>query len=403
MSSIDPVSGSFTGIVSVGTDEARSVALWELGLAKVIGRDSDGSIALSPPVSGAAALAEGLRGLLWSLSAWGTVPVHTLRIVHGCRPLARLLTSANPAGSAREVESPETTVSRATTDTEAVLSTLGDLGEIGDVAEVSGGWWLPGTCRLVTLSDERDLLIGGPPTQWWPPEWRGSLELTGLGRLLTWGSVDRASAAMALPGETFEEWSRGSTAPVDVEARGILASAELAEAELDDRIVDAYAPAIARPRCPQGFRWQGVTGNLPPGRYMLRRATARGRSVVIGSVAAGRVTAVSEPLARPTEVRRLQYGLDALAGRPTEATIRSGGARLGRVILESALPGAELRLLTALGRLVPNSSGRYYPQVWEVATSALMTLRHRLRALGIDVREEPDSAPGGRGPGGSGE
>jgi hypothetical protein len=98
--------------------------------------------------------------------------------------------------------------------------------------------------------------------------------------------------------------------------------------------------------------------------------------------------ALSEPLAGTLEVRRLQYGIDVLEGRPTMARVTlAPGAPSVRLELRSTLPGGELRLLIAVGRLVSNATGRYYPRVWEVPVGLAVMIRRRLAQLGIQVLE----------------
>ena len=92
---------------------------------------------------------------------------------------------------------------------------------------------------------------------------------------------------------------------------------------------------------------------------------------------------VSAPL-QGGDQRRLMYYLDQLAQAPTQARM---GPQQDRtlLVLSSELPPAELKLLSALGTLQPNDTGKYYPRRWLLRSADAELVRQGLENLGITL------------------
>ena len=388
-SSGTPLASAVERGVTAGPDDAAALAVWSLGFPVQLSRTPDQTLELTPSVPTPAAIAEAIRATLWAyagVQARGAVrPVHTSALLHALRPVARLLTAADLPGPAEEAATIPM-VAAEDPSSDPIRLTLDDLAEVGDVATLGGGWWLPAPCRVVPLADGRTLLLGGPPIASWPAAWRHALELGPLVRALRWEAAGPPPTLTALPVESLAEWMRGASRSVVDETREVLEKTPLALADLGERRVEAYVPARGSIDMPQALRWYPVSRAVPDGRTLLRIDSRGGRSTAVGEVCEGRVTAVSVPLAPPVDTRRLQYGLDLLAGCSTRAelTVDAGGAT-ATLVLRSTVPSGELRLLTALGRLLPNSTGRYYPRRWQVPAGAVATIRPALRGLGITL------------------
>jgi hypothetical protein len=146
---------------------------------------------------------------------------------------------------------------------------------------------------------------------------------------------------------------------------------------------DVYAPDTQADAA-QYFRWIRVDAlRAMPGNLVLCRSAARPRSYWFGQireVRSQRVLAGESPI-RSEDVRRLMYGLDLLAGRPTYATLEEGRAG-SELTLRSWLPSAERRLVLALA--TPYGSERL-PWRCTIDNKFLADILAALGALGVRV------------------
>lgn len=321
-----------------------------------------------------------------------------------------------------------------------VRHTLDDLALLGDVRRLDRGFWIPAPERVVPLDGspaaEHFVLLGGRPSHLLPESIRRAIVPGGLARAVR---VDRwteapglAAAVAALPRQPRATWTGGPREALGAWTDGVFADTALApfeSAALEaDLQVEAYAPAqaveaargrgvggsagrsagrgAARPNRPsQYFRWV-PTARVPDGTYPVRYVVPHGRRFGLAEVAGGRVVAIGEPALGWGDFRRLLYGIDARLGLPTRVLVERGqgrDARLGpwakvvgggavfRLRLTSPLPGPELRLCTALGRLLLPASDRYYPQVWEVPSGVAADVLIAVRRLGVELVDAGES------------
>lgn len=391
-----PLQGLLTERLWLEAADAAAVSRWGLGFPVRVVADADGRVATAPPVGDASVRAELLRAALWRLSHGGRAPVYIMRLLNAVRTPLRVLAAGapRPAVPARQVPANDVEVA-ADTDRagETVLrDTLEDLMLLGDVAGVPGGYWLPAPGRVVPLAGGGYLLIGGHPTWLLPERLRRVVAPQGLVRLLPAGADEAAPELAELPVQADESWRHRPPGPIGAWAVATLDGAAVLPFEDVSVTFECYATALAVAECArrggrppdQYHRWRPVTAAIPDGRYVLKYASAMGRRYAVGDVVRGRVVAVGQPVLGAGDWRRLLYGLDAAARCPTHVEARRARDGTLGLTLRSALPGAEARLLTAVGRLAPGAAGQYYPQEWTVPVTAVADVLIALtRDLGV--------------------
>lgn len=359
-------------------------------------------IVLAPEVPLASALAEGIRAALWVLSREGTEAVFVTRLLNAVRPVAIALRARlrgvhqgrpGAAGAGDPVDPPAQDVG------EMIRDTLHELEVLGDVVSLPRGYWLPAPPRVVPLvppgaGDEPvHVLLGGAPTHLLPDGLRAAIAPGGLARVLRFDEHGGSDLLAGYSVQPDASWRSRPNDPIDVWAQAVLTDTTLEPFEDPTVAFEAYAPAVviaARRRSgsvqrvpSQYFRWTGAA-QVPDGRYVVRHEVAFGRRYALAEIRRTRVCALGEPALGGGDWRRLFYGIDALEEEPTEAIVRaSKGTAPYHLTMSGFLPGPELRLFTALGRLNLPQGDRYLPQTWEIAAhavaEALMALRNDLR------------------------
>jgi hypothetical protein len=142
-----------------------------------------------------------------------------------------------------------------------------------------------------------------------------------------------------------------------------------------------YAPELFHAQTPQALRWTELPDKLS-GAYLCRHELPFGlRRHYAGQIEKGKLMRIK--LMQVSDLRRLQYGLDLLAGKPVGVEEVSRGGE-SAVILKSELPKPEQRLFGALGRLT-FADENYYPRTWHFPACYAPEVRSRLSALGIRV------------------
>jgi hypothetical protein len=195
---------------------------------------------------------------------------------------------------------------------------------------------------------------------------------------------DAVTLALDLPSEGYESWV--GAAPQDLRAwtRSVLEGPyEPFTEENDSRQFSFYTPKEARAGALQAKRWRDRPDKLS-GRFLARRDLAFGpRQYRAAEVVDGRLTRVMLPRLGDGDLRRLMYGLDALAGNPVLVEVEQTSKGLV-VILGSEVPRPERRLFAALGTLsVPPE--KYYPRTWLFPTEYAAQITHRLSELEVSL------------------
>lgn len=297
-----------------------------------------------------------LRSCLWALSG-GTTPVHVLRLLNLATSLEYAEMDVRPR----------------------IRETLEELADAGDVVELANGRWLPAPTREVRLetSDDVRLVIGGVPTSLLPSDISSKLENNGVYRR-TRG--DFVAKQLSLPGESRESWMGES--PDDL--RGWTKASFEGRFEAcreEGRYFFFYAPELYHASTPQALRWTERPDKLS-GRYLCRHDLPFGlRRYYAGEIIAGKLTRILA--LRVSDLRRVMYGLDLLAGKAVTVEETRRGDGIG-IVLKSELPKPERRLFAALGMLTFRDEN-YYPRTWHFPGRYAAEVRSRLDALGIQV------------------
>lgn len=328
-------------------------------------------------------LAAALRAAIWAESNAGATPVHTTRVLNHAEQLAR---PAHRWPDERSLGNPAAASTRLRVTLDTVLD---DLADHGDLARLPRGYWLPAPLRIV-LPEQlgHALLIGGMPTPFLPDDERARIDHRGPSRLVRLPMTDWACA---LPEQPEDAWLRRPVGqkPLSGWASAVLDDASLGlpgTALVGDQ-VQLYRPDRAGTGATQHARWSSPGGSTTrePRRFLARRQTRAGREYQIVSVQDGKVLEIGD-LPASVEVRRLLYGLDAAAGRPTIITQLRAARTVGYEI-RSELPAAERRLLRALGgELTVPANGDYYPRCWTVHQDLAPRVERSLRDLGVKVQ-----------------
>jgi hypothetical protein len=371
-------------VLSVGDAEATTLARAGLGLPPMAPRSSGGP---GPPpqtdvLDQMTVWAAALRAALWAQTNGGAAPVHTTRLLNQARQLAE------PAlGTTHRLHLADDGPSCAEHRRVTLRNVLDEIHALGDVAGLPGGYWLPAPTRLVPLQRVTCcLLVGGLPTTWLPPEVRQGLEHAGPSRLR---GTHQGASSSGLPVQSEAAWLRAPDTDVARWARQVLHDMplDLPSGDLMDQGVELYRPDRARPAEWQHSRWRRLEpgGLVSQGRFLGRMATRAGRRYLVLALAGRRILQAASLPAETLDLRRLLYGLDALASRPTRVTRHAASVSVGYE-LRSELPSVELRLLRALGgTLTVPPDGDYYPRCWTVRSGLAPRIDHALANLGVDI------------------
>jgi len=344
---------------SITARQARIAILQTLGIGDI----SDQGIVIE-------LCAEALRTALWSVWSATQKPVYTTRLLNIAeRILAPWMVSD---------DAPESGELRNTLD-----ELLQEMELIGDIAALPGGYWTPAPLRVVRfIHIHRWLLLGGYPSRLLSQEANAAIEHTGVARLLKC-----APMMVGLEGDELPELEWRSVPEGDLVewSKTVLEQSPLAP--VGELQAEIYAPALAERGAFQYHRWRPLPQGLPNGRYLARTALRYGAlTCFIVEIQHGRIVAAGPPRLGDGDVRRLQYGLDLLAGNPVQVIVTKSHNDW-HFKVHSALPRAEHRLLLAIGRDISNSE-RYYPRWWKVPAQYAAQVQQALQGLGILLKDE---------------
>ena len=328
---------------------------------------------------------EVIRATLWALSIEpGPEEMHPVYISKVLNSVKRQIEWINQTHSPNDMddEDDEDTI------TQLLRQAVDELETIGDIASLPGGYWLPAPLRCIDLREsKRWLLVGGAPTRYLPESVRESLEFSGTARLL---ARDPSTIGLLIPNQTKEVWCRLPTTPVDVWAKEFLEKAKLKPFFANELNYKFYVPGIPKSRSaynkPQYNRWIDMADIrlLPDQRYLMRHESSFGMvNFSIAEIQGHKLGATGSIELAEGGIRRLQYGIDALAGLPVSVRVERLNREIISYTLKSELPSPENRLLYAIGSLRENKTENYYPRIWEIKRSYKAEVDAILGRLGI--------------------
>jgi hypothetical protein len=305
-----------------------------------------------------------LRATIWSI-ANPSNHAHINRVLAAALPTWRLL-AERPAASDETLR----------TELRDALSALQDAG---DLVSLGGGYWAPGTTRLVEFP-ERDgtLIVGGVPS--------GLLKLDS--EAIGFHGPHRhllllpEELAAVLPREDFDSWAkRPEPGTLQQWAREVFDSLErVAYTPGSPEVLEFYQPGIARIGVPQYFRWSGspprITGTL----LARRRRVYGAYDYRLVDIAGGHVVGVCE--LHDIDVRRLMYALDLDTSNPVQARSRRVDSQT-EWLFRSPLPRAEQRAFAAIGTLAISDERRYESR-WTFSRHEELAIK-MMRSLGIGI------------------
>lgn len=288
-----------------------------------------------------------LRSCLWTLSG-GERPVHSLRLLN-------LAVECEPVCLSVEKED----------DSQVRLRLRNSLNELeagGDVVGLANGRWLPAPTREVKLGtpDGTRLLVGGLPTSALPTELSAKLRHHGAFRRMAGGLVAKE---LGLPEESRDSWIGAGPPDIKAWTESVFQGEYEAFTEGNDSgRFSIYTPDGARPGTPQLRRWVDRPEKLS-GRFLGRRDLPFGmRQHRAVELVQGRIARLQRLRLGTGDLRRLMYGLDALAKNPVTVEYETSSDEIS-VVLRSEIPRPEQRLFAALGQLsFPDE--KYYPRIW---------------------------------------
>ena len=268
---------------------------------------------------------------------------------------------------------------------------LESLDAVRDAADMGGGYWLPAPTRFVGLAEGRVLIVSGSDTRTLSDLVPGPITLSGIARLCGEAQVPGPIADDPLRWQPLERWQGGAIdEPLDRWTEGVLgrARADLRQSASECGDFEVYCP-VARRRGAQFFRWIPAAhlDSPPPSLVLCRSAGGLVRRAApwLGLLERrdGALRPRQEYPVEWAQVRRLQYGLDLLAGVSNAARLdpEPGGAML---ILPNLLPPEERRLLVVLGEERRVGIGRY-PLHFLLRDGAIETIRRALSSLHIEI------------------
>jgi hypothetical protein len=262
---------------------------------------------------------------------------------------------------------------------------LEELSDSGDLVSLANGHWLPAPTREVVLGtrDGVRLLVGGLPSSLLPSNLAIEIQNHGPFRR-TKGKL--LGSELGLISESCDSWVGGIPRDLLEWTKGAFEGRYDAYNDSGEGRFYFYAPELARPGTPQGLRWVDKADRVS-GRVLARRDLPFGlRQFRAAELVQGRIKGLMIPRLAGGDLRRLMYGLDALAGNPV-AVQREQSTSGIKIVLGSELPRPERRFFAALGELsVP--ADKYYPRTWRFSSEHGVEINSRLHDLGVRLVEK---------------
>lgn len=268
---------------------------------------------------------------------------------------------------------------------------LDSLEDLRDVEHIGRGYWLPTPLRLVRLTPQTALVVGGLPVMLIERELGCSVHHVWITRTVAtadltagWLEDDRKWQAldqwMGFPPADLSTWLAGRRKKAEV-------SLVRSSSEMDD--FEAYLPSLAPRGDPQWFRWVERRSLIEaPGELVLCR-TRGGRFsqrrywwARLGQSRGGIRPQHEAPVDIP-DVRRLQYALDQEHHNPTSIRVTDDDETTV-FVLRSAVPAEERRLMLALSEDISDTPGRY-PIRLRVPKRIRRRIEKSLVGLGVEL------------------
>lgn len=340
-------------------------------------------------------IAEYLRSAIGALSRpksadGGPEPVYISRLTHLVK---RQLAPLWPELASKRTRTPSQTEMESEGDNQPdpIRFVLDGLNDLREVCNLGKGYWLPCPVRLVKLPDAGTLVVGGCNRVHLQEVLRTEVGCNWIARVLKDARVP--SHLLSSPGDwqPFEAWLGDDPHHQNLAewTQGFLdrAKCDLGASGSEVGALEVYAPWL-RSKNPQYFRWVRVEELTKPKEIVLcRRGGGRWgpRVYLFGSIGLknGKPVLERESEIEQGLVRRLQYGLDALANAPTRVSVVRSSGEL-KVTLKSWLPPEERRLFFALTKEVSTTKGRL-PQTFLVSESYANSILGRLERLRIAI------------------
>jgi hypothetical protein len=308
--------------------------------------------------------AEAIRVSLWELSILTQPPTIAEASISTQRILGRARMLYEPCvASQLQVSTEPNAASEDLTEDELSRQALDELAEQGDLLSLPQGRWLSAPLRLVPITAELYLLVGGLPCSLLASKVLQKLRLHGSFRQI---EAEVIQTCTPFDGhdehwqfQTLESWL-GAPAPT---LEQLYRKFQEQERELQPITVphqfEAYVASLNNP---QRLRWTSLERASKNGLYLLRSQTRWGQTrYSVGVIEDHQIKRVSSFL-EAWDIRRLCYALDAAAQTPTSVT---WDRSQGRLTLRSELPARERKRLATLGTLQKNR-GNYYPRIWHI-------------------------------------
>lgn len=341
---------------------------------------------MTGPIPQEALSAEIVRVAIWEQSALRQqlsskeASVSTQKVLHR----ARLLWS--PFSSASNATSVESAIDQKLDGAERTLSRrdIDSLAEQGDILSLPEGQWLPAPLRLVPISSERYLLVGGVPSKLLTSSLFQEIHLHGSFRQLDASLLQKYptfDGRTRWPFQTQESWLGPSAPPLKELLQKFHTEELLSVSRQDQQEIEVYVSSLDKP---QLLRWCPLKSIRETKRYLLRNLTPWGqRRYTIGYIENGQLKQQSQ-LQESYDIRRLCYALDAAAQKPTRATWNQS---LGKLTLCSELPARERKRLATIGNLQTNDI-HYYPRTWLILPDYERDVQDILQSLAVIMEAE---------------
>ncbi len=382
-----------TPIYALTAAKAQAKVMQNLGFTSYPQQDSNNSRLTQTKLSIRSIHGEILRTTLWSTSNEGTQPVYITKFLRIACLLAKsglpIMSNKNTAYSSSDnTLTPNIAVDYHHDKKDGPVlnllrDTLNELELLGDVTSLPHGYWLPSPLHLVSLPFvHRWILIAGRPFHCLSGAMQTEIEHSGIARFLT-GNPNNYGLQQVVQSE--EQWCCIPQGTIDTWALRTLHEAKLQPVEDLGTVFEFYAPKTFQSINSQYFRWISDIQTLKDGRYLIRsRSRGQISRYAVAEVVRSKVIATGSISVKNGDVRRLMYGIDALAKCPIRVQITTTN-NTWLFLLRSELPRAEYRLFTTLGFLHLPPDGQYYPRKWEILNDYGLQAAKILERLGIQL------------------
>ncbi|MEK8018831.1 MAG: hypothetical protein VSS75_018310 [Candidatus Parabeggiatoa sp.] len=274
------------------------------------------------------------------------------------------------------------------TDSDApIRRVLEQLKQVGDVAELGNGYWLPTPLRLVRLPNGKILLIGGMDTKSLQTRFGKMVQPSGFVRSVQSNDTTHFERE-DIHWQGFEDWVGEAETDICTWTRNLLDEARqrLNPSASDLTDFEVYMPRLCKTNL-QYYRWiQAQKLAFAPKDIVLCRFKQTFVTYYLGLLTGEKPVRLQREsrVEQDIEIRKLLYGLDALAQCSTNAKFELLDEKQGKLIFRSWLPATQRRLLLALGHEVHSR----LPLVYEFSIDFKGEIFKHVQKLGISIIED---------------